>query len=38
VTVDVAGQTKRAHTPLIDAYLSHAEHEGHALMCVSVFA
>ena len=37
VAVDVP-QTKRAHTPLLDAYVSHAEHEGRALMCVSVFA
>lgn len=37
VAVDVP-QTKRAHTPLLDAYVSHAEHDGRALMCVSVFA
>jgi len=38
VAVDVPALTQRAHTPLIDAYMSHAEHEGRALMCVSVFA
>jgi len=37
VSVDVP-QATRAHTPLLDAYVSHAEHDGRALMCVSVFA
>jgi len=37
VSVDVP-QTTRAHTQLLDAYVSHAEHDGRALMCVSVFA
>jgi len=31
-------RTLRAHTPLLDTYVSHAEHQGRALMCVSVFA
>jgi hypothetical protein len=31
-------ETQRAHTPLLDAYVSRAEHAGRPLLCVSVFA
>ena len=35
-TVDPT-RTRRAHTLLVDAYVSQAEHEGRALRCVSLF-
>jgi hypothetical protein len=31
-------ETQRAHTQLLDAYISRAEHAGRPMLCVSVFA